>query len=715
MVEWRSFLNRKIIWLHHILMIVIFLMMTKTYYKEIQTYRLEHPSNQIISDKMVWVEGEIISFDYKNRRFDFKSIQGQTYLIEKVEEAEFISLISGDYEGELLIDMSEYQWGSQKIQGIFDYDKYLFSENYSGKYRFEDFLPTSKGKFVLKLRTLLYLKVSNLEDQALKSFILALFLDDDTLMDQSERFQLLGIYHLFAISGLHFGLIYLWAKRLTFFGFKSMKAVVTILFLILFFYLIDGGISSMRALIMCLYIIMANWLKRPLDTYVLVCVSNLLILCFKPTYILSQSYLLSFYAYISVAIILPQIHRSLNRYVFFRYRLIKVIVSSMVLQGLLLPVSMFVFGYINLFGFIANLIMIPIFSMLVPFLILQVMSLMFFNNFILLNLSNALIQVILSLVDLLPLRVDRTFHINQTELMVIILLGMVLSLMLSFRRFRDFTQRHQKKLVILTLCSLLLINFPRVDHLKMTVLDVGHGDSTLITYKGRHILIDTGSAYSHIEDFLIKNGVRNIDALILTHAHQDHIGGLENLINNVEVDQIYCMEDVSKWIEINLRLSISPIVSPVKVMIEDLEINLKPIITTNNRLNVQSDPNDNAILTHLSMGSFDAVFTADISSDIIESAYYLPSDIDFLKIPHHGSNTGLLNEFWEAHSVDTGVISHNRMYHFPSQDVVKSYIEQKVLIQDTFLQGTIEYEITRDEMIITDYFNSVTRIEYDGS
>ena len=82
--------------------------------------------------------------------------------------------------------------------------------------------------------------------------------------------------------------------------------------------------------------------------------------------------------------------------------------------------------------------------------------------------------------------------------------------------------------------------------MKVTFLDVGQGDCTIVQTEGHNMLIDAGNndQGESVVAYLLKNGIDTLDYLILTHPDADHIGGADDVLENIDV-QMVLMPDVA--------------------------------------------------------------------------------------------------------------------------------------------------------------------------
>jgi competence protein ComEC len=230
--------------------------------------------------------------------------------------------------------------------------------------------------------------------------------------------------------------------------------------------------------------------------------------------------------------------------------------------------------------------------------------------------------------------------------------------------------------------------------LLVTVLDVGQGDSILVQApSGKTMLIDGGglrgqeaSGYDVgrevVVPALMNRGVKKIDVLVITHPHDDHIGGLKAVVDAVPVKLVLDPElkdDSAQYRELKAEIARKKI--PARRATEGQQINLGDGIRVevlnppDPRLHgTDSDINNNAVVMRLTDGSLSMLFAADIertgAQRMARWGESLQSTV--LKVPHHGSAGSAISEFVEAVKPPLAVISvgaHNEYGH-PSQEML---------------------------------------------
>ncbi len=247
----------------------------------------------------------------------------------------------------------------------------------------------------------------------------------------------------------------------------------------------------------------------------------------------------------------------------------------------------------------------------------------------------------------------------------------------------------------------LLSGCDKVSHLEIHIIDVGQGDSILIqTPYNKNILIDGGDEYSDniVKRYLKKQNVDVIDYLIATHHDSDHIGGLDNIINNFKVKSIYMPEykhDSTSYSNLisacsNKNLSINYLYKNDTLHIED-----NIILSVLSPSFIQKDSNLNSIVFKLSYLNKSFLFTGDAEEpneiDIINS--FDIKDIDFLKVGHHGSSSSSSDLFLDEVNPDIAVIScgYKNQYGHPHRNILENLSNKNTLVYRTDILGDIVF------------------------
>lgn len=231
----------------------------------------------------------------------------------------------------------------------------------------------------------------------------------------------------------------------------------------------------------------------------------------------------------------------------------------------------------------------------------------------------------------------------------------------------------------------------------VSFIDVGQADSIFIQSDGETMLIDAGTndKGSTVVKYLENLGINKIDYLVGTHPHEDHIGGLDDVIDNFEIGTIYMpkvqtntktFEDVLDSIsKKNLSIT-SPNVGDT-FQIGNAKCQL---ICSATGTNLEKDNlNLSSIVIRMVYGNQSFLFTGD--AEIENEEQMEVSKTTVLKVAHHGSDTSSSEEFLEKVDPEIAVISvgEGNTYNHPNQTVIYRLNKIGAKIYRTDKQGTI--------------------------
>ena len=229
----------------------------------------------------------------------------------------------------------------------------------------------------------------------------------------------------------------------------------------------------------------------------------------------------------------------------------------------------------------------------------------------------------------------------------------------------------------------------------VSFIDVGQADSILIRTNGHNMLIDAGnnSDGEKLVSYFNNLGITNFDYVIGTHAHEDHIGGMDDIIENFDIDTFY-MPDVTtttKTFEDVLDAIISKNMSINIPKIDDefyLDSAKIKIIYAGDKTN---DLNDSSIVLKLTYGNNSFLFTGDATSNVEKVILSKDIKADFLKLGLLGSHYSSTNEFLNVVNPKYGVISagKNNNYGHPTKETLDKLINNNIKIYRTDQDGTI--------------------------
>jgi beta-lactamase superfamily II metal-dependent hydrolase len=245
--------------------------------------------------------------------------------------------------------------------------------------------------------------------------------------------------------------------------------------------------------------------------------------------------------------------------------------------------------------------------------------------------------------------------------------------------------------------------------LQVHVLDVGQGDSILIiSPAGKAALVDAGNPGTgkKVVDGMNRYGVKQIDLLIATHAHADHIGGADEVINATTVRSVldskvpnttknyqdflaaidakgveYIGAEPDKTFDLGDGVQIR-VLAPIQ-----------PFFTKDQLRSGGNEPNANSVVVRLDYGDFSMLLTGDAEAQTEERMMGKGEDIStkILKVGHHGSKYASSEDFLRRGKFEAAVISDgaDNRYGHPSQEALDRFKALGIKVYRTDLQGEI--------------------------
>ena len=231
--------------------------------------------------------------------------------------------------------------------------------------------------------------------------------------------------------------------------------------------------------------------------------------------------------------------------------------------------------------------------------------------------------------------------------------------------------------------------------LSVYFIDVGQGDCIYINQGEYNMLIDAGNNEDgeKLVSYLKSLNVNGFDYVIGTHPHEDHIGGMDDIINNFEIDNYYMPDKLSttKTFEDVLDALDAKGLSYNVPKIDDEfklgDATFKVIYSGDDT----NDINDSSIVLKMTYGDNTFLFTGDATSNVEEIILNKDIKSDVLKVAHHGSSYSSTTEFLDKVDPKYAIISvgKNNSYNHPASITLQKLSNRDIKVYRTDLDGTI--------------------------
>ena len=552
----------------------------------------------------------------------------------------------------------------QTIPGNFDYKKYLASINVYNSIQLHDCLKQRTNISLIHLRNLVKEYIEKKTPKS-KKYLLTFILADQSQVDRTVKddISMLGISHMFAVSGYHVGLLVFGLKKLLQMLKVKANSQDFIMFIILLLYVVLAGYSA--SVIRAVFLFIGLRLSRKyslnfsaLDILSILFMVNLFV---RPFAYFNTGFLLSYF--ITFVLLLSQ--KMLFRRPFFE----SLVMVSFIAFLATMPIVLLLYHRINLLTLVYNVIL----TLGLSFVILPLVYLTF-----LLPLFDSLLSFVISAYEyvLSVLAHVDIFVIKGTVNTPTILTFLYITIYVIYLKLEQRKYIY-KELLIVVLLVFNGINANKLDIMKRVVfLDV-HGDATLITdsFDRCNILIDTGDVdeYDLVINYLEGRHVSRIDYLIISHFHADHMGEMADILHEFDVRNV-----VTNRVGVNSNFVYSCGSLQLRFFLPKVQY---------------LSENNNSLMTWIEINGKSLLFTGDAEREWErEWADIYKMEVDYLKVAHHGSVTSSTDVFLDGTKpFEAFIIVHrNNRNNHPDASVIERLESRKIKVFRTDELGSIE-------------------------
>ena len=616
----------------------------------------------------------IVTTIFKKENSFKLTIKGKEKLIVYISNIENIEL------GDKVVVKGKYTLPKKAtIPNNFDYQKYLYNNHiFYIMYAKELKIIKKNQNITFKIKKYILDKTSNYTNNG---YLNAFIIGDKTDLEFYETYQNNGISHLFALSGMHISMLSLIIYKLVN-KFKH-KDLIVIMFLLFYITLTNFSASILRTIIFFIILKLNKKLDLNISTKNILLITLSIIMIYNPLIFFDIGFQYS--GLVTFGLIVSTKYYKKNYF----YNLF---ITSFIALFFSLPITLYNNYELNLLSILNNLINVP----LITFVIYPLSLLTFILKFLepIYNLTINLLEFINN--------ISSIFSLNIIVPKVHIIFYLIYYLLIYL-----YIESNNKKYILIAFLYLLSFKIkPFIDcNNYVYYLDVGQGDSSLIIYNDIVVMNDTGGTSNYNVSSgcikLLKSlGYSHIDYLILTHGDFDHMGDSIYLINNYKVKNVVLNNDSFNELETNLIKELKNKKIKYYQNVEKIPIS-NNIITILNTEEYDNE-NDNSNVIYIELNNYKFMFMGDAGvdkeKDILER--YNISNIDVLKVGHHGSKTSSSKRFINKINPKYSIISvgKNNRYGHPNKEVLDTLNDSKIYRTDQ--DGSIMFKIKKDKLQI---------------
>ncbi len=512
--------------------------------------------------------------------------------------------------------------------------------------------------------------------------------------DIRGAFRDAGLAHLFSISGTHFGFFALvlfallrmalvrlprrWLERMTEHVTPSeAAALLTFPFMLSYLLLSGARVPSVRAFVMTGMFLAGLLLGRRGGWLPFLGLAASVIVVLDPQALSGLSFQMSFLAVLFIGMFIWHGNAGPPEYEdpreqgmpgkLLRYVRGLVFITLAASVGLF-PLVAYYFHYVSLVSPVANLIVGPLVSMaLVPFSLFGAAAYILTGYYVTWPAVAIVSRASVWLAELFASVPMATVDVPAFPAGVLVLYYGGFALW--------FRMRHRRWLLIIPALSVLLgvmivLNtmppgMEDTDTMRVTFPDAGRADAAVVELSpsgggGVTLVVDAARSGHEVASYLRQRGIRTIDAMVLSHAHADHAGGVRRLINEFTVREVWD----GGWVEYPSQGALEGITRRTFKRGDVIEgegfklLVLHPYEGFETQEEGARAVNDRSLVFRLTGGGASFMFTGDIGGDAAVNIWHIPSKwlrADVLKAPHHGQDVPALEVMLDATGARTVV------------------------------------------------------------
>ncbi len=508
-------------------------------------------------------------------------------------------------------------------------------------------------------------------------------------------YQRAGLAHLFSISGAHFGffalvlfglfkyvvkhLPRLTLERMTEYITPSeAAALLSFPFMLGYLFLSGARVPSVRAFIMTGMFLAGILLGRRGGWFPFLALAASVIVIIDPQALSGLSFQMSFLAVLFIGMIVwggpvaPPPYEDLPGWqTMTRYLRGLVLITLAAMAGVF-PLVAYFFHYVSFISPVANFVVGPIVSMaLVPLSLIGALGYLLTGHYITWPLVEALAWASNWLAGAFASVPGASVNVPAFP---------VVFLFVYYAGFALwFWKRYRQAFLLIPAISVMVCVFMALPlegigrsadearPMRVTFPDAGRADAAVVELpSGGTLVVDTARSGHEVASYLRKRGIRSIDALLLTHAHADHAGGVRRLLEEFDVREVWD----GGWVEYPRGSALEGITRRSFKRGDVIEgegfrlLVLHPYEGYETQEEGHRAVNDQSLVFRLTGGGVSFMFSGDIGGDAAVNIRHIPAGwlrADILKAPHHGQDVPALEVMLDATGAHTVVATTTKL------------------------------------------------------
>lgn len=616
--------------------------------------------------------------------------------------------------------------------GQFDYEKYLKRQGifYTVSTLYEGRIENTgenRGNFFMKSVIRLKEKMDGILAHLpprQQSFIGGMLFGNKGGLTFTERNVLsqTGLMDAFAVSGVHVGYVVLFTLYFAQLLKLNKWGRFLLVFVAVLFYaaLSEFTSSVLRSGSMALLGLLAYSLGERKDFFTGLALAALALLIWNPEMIYDAGFQLSFAASGGVVYLVPLVEKWLPQKTWG-----KLLAAALAAHLAIMPLIAYYFNVVTLSGLIIGILASGLVGLVVLLGLFSVVLSIFSTWLAVLPAYGAgiIVEGIWRGAELVS-RIPGSYLIVKTPSLLL------LALFYGFLVIWPYLAKEKKGQVISAALSFILVlclvwPVPGSGRLTVTFLDVGQGDSIFIrSPSGRTCLIDGGGKPGDIDadrvgeqviiPYLQNMGLGNLDLVALTHPHDDHMNGLLAVLKHLKVDKLAAAEIFVESFQIKPLTDISQKKGILLIALckgqeifLDRGVKLTVLHPPRGKTPAEEEMNNSSLVLKLTYQDVSFLFTGDGETACLSSLCSggnLPAQV--LKLPHHGSKTGLWPPFYQQVAPKAVVISVGKnSFGHPAREVLEFWEEKNIPVYRTDVHGAITFSTDGRELWVETFLH----------